>query len=43
MVHASFNIGKKDARLIAILGPSISEDGYELVEVYKEEPWSGLR
>lgn len=43
MVHASFNIGKKDARLIAVLGPSVGEDGYELVEVYEEAPWNTLR
>ena len=43
MVHASFNIGKKNARLIAILGPSVGEDGYELVEVYEEAPWNTLR
>jgi len=43
MVHASFNIGKKDARLIAILGPSIGADGYELVEVYDQAPWKKMR
>lgn len=43
MVHASFNIGKSDARLIAILGPSVGEDGYELVEVYDQAPWDTLR
>ncbi len=43
MVHASFNVGKSDARLLAILGPSVGEDGYELVEVYEEAPWNTLR
>ena len=43
MVHASFNIGKKDACLIAILGPSVGEDGYELVEVFDQAPWNKLR
>lgn len=42
-VHASFNVGDTDARLIAILGPSIGEDGYELVEVYDQAPWNSLR
>lgn len=32
-VHASFNISDKNARLLAILGPSIGEDGYEVVEI----------
>ncbi len=43
IVHASFNVGDADARLIAILGPCIGEDGYELVEVYEEAPWNTLR
>ncbi|MFK7981825.1 MAG: cupin domain-containing protein [Saprospiraceae bacterium] len=43
MVHASFNVGDSDARLIAILGPSVGEDGYELVEVYEQAPWNALR
>ena len=43
MVHASFNVGDSDARLIAILGPSVGEDGYELEEVYEEAPWNTLR
>ncbi len=43
IVHASFNVGDADARLIAILGPSVGEDGYELVEVYEEAPWNTLR
>lgn len=42
-VHASFNIGTTDAKVLAILSPSIGEEGYELVEVYDQAPWSGLR
>jgi quercetin dioxygenase-like cupin family protein len=42
-VHASFNIGTSDAKVVAILGPCIGEIGYELVDVAKEEPWNGLR
>ncbi|MEZ4826156.1 MAG: cupin domain-containing protein [Bacteroidia bacterium] len=42
-VHASFNAGTTDAKLLAILSPCIGTDGYELVEVFDEEPWSGLR
>lgn len=43
VVHASFNISKGQAKLLAILGPSIGEEGYEVVEVYEEAPWNGLR
>ena len=43
MVHASFNVGSRDAKLLAILSPCIGEEGYELVEVFEEEPWKGLR
>ena len=41
-VHASFNVGNSDARLIAILGPSVGADGYELVEVYNAAPWNSF-
>jgi quercetin dioxygenase-like cupin family protein len=44
VVHASFNTGSKDARLLAILGPCIDrENGYEVVEVADETPWKDLR
>ena len=43
MVHASFNIGDGEARIIAILGPCVGENGYELVDVASEAPWQGLR
>lgn len=43
VVHASFNVGDQDARLLAILGPCVGEMGYELVEVADQEPWSALR
>lgn len=42
-VHASFNVGTTDAKLLAILSPSIGEEGYELVEVYDQSPWDSLR
>lgn len=42
-VHASFNISKGQAKVLAILGPSIGEEGYEVVEVFEEAPWNGLR
>jgi quercetin dioxygenase-like cupin family protein len=43
MVHASFNAGDSDAKIVAILGPCIGDGGYELVDVAGEAPWNGLR
>ena len=43
VVHASFNIGKTDAKLLAILGPCVGDAGYELVDVAGESPWKDLR
>lgn len=43
VVHASFNTTDQRARALAILGPSIGADGYELVDVSAEEPWASLR
>ncbi len=43
VVHASFNTGKSDAKLVAILGPCVGESGYQLVDVAAEAPWKGLR
>ncbi|MEZ4772008.1 MAG: cupin domain-containing protein [Bacteroidia bacterium] len=42
-VHASFNAGTTDAKLLAILSPCVGEEGYDLVEVYDQAPWNGLR
>jgi quercetin dioxygenase-like cupin family protein len=42
MVHASFNVGGGDARLVAILGPSVG-DGFETIEMSGEAPWKSLR
>lgn len=42
MVHASFNAGEGDARLVAIFGPSIGE-GFETIDVSGEAPWKALR
>jgi len=41
-VHASFNKSKSDAKLIAILGPCVGPEGYELVDVSGEESWKSL-
>lgn len=43
MVHASFNVSDKSAKLLAILAPCKGEAGYELEEVYESEPWASLR
>lgn len=43
VVHASFNTSSEDAHLQVVLGPSVGEGGYELVDVSGEEPWASLR
>lgn len=43
VVHASFNSGSSDARLLAILGPCVGDQGYELVDMSDQEPWKDLR
>lgn len=43
MVHASFNVGSTDAKIVAILGPCIGDIGYELVDVAGDAPWKDLR
>ncbi len=43
VVHASFNVSDRNAKLLAILGPCIGAEGYELVDVAKQEPWVTLR
>lgn len=43
MVHASFNVGDTEARIVAILGPCVGASGYELVDVAGETPWNSLR
>lgn len=43
VVHASFNVGDTEAQLLAILGPCVGDEGYELVDVAGEAPWKDLR
>lgn len=43
VVHASFNSGKQTATLLAILGPCVGDQGYELVDVAADAPWNTLR
>src|SRR3954469_3298165 len=43
VVHASFNDGGETAQLQVVIGPSLGEGGYDLVDVAGDEPWSSLR
>lgn len=43
VVHASFTVGDKPARLLAILSPCVGEGGYEMVDVSDQAPWKSLR
>ena len=43
VVHASFNVGTRNAKIVAILGPCVGPIGYELVDVSKRVPWKDLR
>ena len=40
--HATFNVGKSDARVVVIFSPCVGE-GFESVDVSGEAPWQGLR
>ncbi len=42
MVHASFNVGDGDVKMLAIFGPSVG-DGFETIEMSSEAPWKALR
>ncbi len=42
-VHASFSRSAGGASILAVLGPSVGEEGYELVDVSDREPWASLR
>ena len=43
VVHASFNVGRDEARIVAILGPCVGDVGYVAEEVADQAPWKGLR
>jgi quercetin dioxygenase-like cupin family protein len=43
VVHASFNEGDEAAHLRVVIGPSLGEGGYGLVDVSGDEPWASLR
>jgi quercetin dioxygenase-like cupin family protein len=43
VVHASFNISDKPVKILAILGPCVTDAGYVSVEMSDQEPWKSLR
>lgn len=43
MVHGSYTLGDSEAKLSVILTPTAGEGGYEVVDVFEEEPWASLR
>ena len=43
VVHASFNTSSASAKLLAILGPCVGDEGYQLIDVADEAPWNSLR
>ena len=43
IVHASYNDGDETAHLQVVIGPSLGEGGYGLVDVSGEEPWASIR
>jgi quercetin dioxygenase-like cupin family protein len=43
VVHASFNDGDEPAKLSVVLSPTAGESGYEVIDVFEEEPWASLR
>jgi quercetin dioxygenase-like cupin family protein len=43
LVHASYTLGDSPAKLSVILTPTAGEGGYEVIDVFEEEPWASLR
>jgi quercetin dioxygenase-like cupin family protein len=43
MVHASYTVGDAPAKISVMLSPTAGEGGYEVVDVFEEEPWASLR
>lgn len=43
VVHASYTIGDTAAKISVILSPTAGAGGYEVVDVFEEEPWASLR
>ena len=43
LVHASYTLGDSAAKLSVILTPTAGDGGYEVIDVFEEEPWASLR
>ena len=43
VVHASFDAGDVDLRMIVVFSPSIGEAGFTAIEMAGEAPWTDLR
>jgi quercetin dioxygenase-like cupin family protein len=43
VVHGSYTAGDEPAKLTVILTPTAGEGGYEVIDVFEEEPWASLR
>ena len=43
VVHASFNVSPGNSRILAVLGPAVGAEGYEIVNVSDQEPWASIR
>jgi quercetin dioxygenase-like cupin family protein len=43
VVHASFNVGDENAKLLAILSPCVGDSGYAIEVVAEDAPWNSLR
>jgi quercetin dioxygenase-like cupin family protein len=42
VVHATFNAGENEAKVMAIFGPCVG-DGFEMIDMADEAPWKTLR
>jgi len=43
VVHASFNAGEEELRMLVVFSPSVGEMGFVAVELAEESPWRELR
>src|SRR4029079_4984980 len=43
VVHASFNSSDQPVKVLAILGPCVTDGGFVSVEMSDQEPWKSLR
>ena len=43
VVHGSFNVSDRESNIVAIFGPSVGENGFEMIDMSGEAPWNSLR